>query len=375
MNEKSVCTATPKDGVDIIGGGITGLSVAIALAQYGIKATLYEREKILQNTGAGLQLSPNALRALESLSVHIKGTPIDGVRLLRASDERALAFLPFAHNPRYRVVHRSTLINCLAARAEELGVEVKLGIAKTAERGRITLAADGLHSTHRKMLFDAPARASNTVAWRSQIPLSRLSADWRAPIVRSYLDPHAHLVTYPLEEVGALNLVLITSAARGVPKDEADAARIPEQSLENFSPNLATLLREADEAKIWELFDVPTLSTWSKDQTILLGDAAHAMLPHFAQGAAMGLEDAVIFARMFSEDPSAASFARFEAFRKKRVARVQKIAISNHHIFQMQNPVLRGARDLVLPLASRIFPKALSYRVKSTYDYDPRIMR
>jgi salicylate hydroxylase len=363
-----VAGATP---VVIVGGGIGGLTLALALARRGMSARVLERAPALAEIGAGLQLSPNACRLLDRLSL---GAALDAVSIepdrLRMYDGRSgglVVTLPLGAARRrwgapYRLLHRADLQSVLREAVAAAGVEIGLGqevtgfvpqedgvTADTAAgvpiAGRVLIGADGLGSSVRRALGDArPPAPSGMTGWRALIP----AANWPVAIARDevalWLGAGGHLVAYPLRGGGVLNLVACIPETRG-DADEDNLRRF----FATWGPAARAIVAAGEGWTPWPLLDRPSGHFPGRGRVAVIGDAAHPALPHLAQGAAMAIEDAVLLAARLAEMPDdpPAALRRFERARTSRVARVQREARRNGRIYAL-GPLPAAARNLAL---------------------------
>jgi salicylate hydroxylase len=374
----------------IAGGGIAGLALALALARRGIRSTVLERQQAPTAAGAGIQLGPNGVRALQGLGVAdaLKtwvGEP-EAIEVRAGSSGRRLARLPLGswiekrHGAPYWVAHRGDLHAVLtAATAAEPLIEVHSGfevasVAQTTEQvtvadtagrsiaGPILAGADGLWSAVRSGLAPGSApRPAGATATRTVIPAGRAGA-LAGSAVGVWLSRQAHVVHYPVRRGAEIAVVIIAREAearqgRGWDAD-VDASRLPRR-LAGFHPDLVQVLMPAAGRawtwREWALHTLPALPAWAQGRVVLLGDAAHPMLPYLAQGGALALEDAVMLAdclRQPGPEPRpepAAALARFEALRAARARRVQAASLRQGRIYHLAPP-LSWARDAVLAL-------------------------
>jgi salicylate hydroxylase len=359
--------------VVIAGGGIGGLTLALALARRGIPVEVLERAPALAEIGAGLQLSPNACRVLDRLGL---GPALDRVAIepdwLRMRDGRSgepVASLPLGRAQQrwgapYRLVHRADLQDILHAAATAAGAVIRLdcgvigfedrgveGVAVTCSQGsvagRALVGADGIGSALRGALGDGSAAAvSGTAAWRALVPAAR----WPHGVPRSevtlWMGAGGHLVAYPLRGGELLNVVACIPA-RHRTAGSADVA-----VLRRFFARWAPAVRALPDAAAWSvtpLCDRPPGYGTGRGAVVLIGDAAHPALPHLAQGAALAIEDAAVLAARLAAGPNDLErmFRRFEQGRSARVARVQREARRNGRIYGM-GPISAAARDLAL---------------------------
>ena len=359
--------------VVVAGAGIGGLSAALALAGKGFRVVVVDQAERLEETGAGIQLSPNATRVLDrlGLTARLTGAAVaPEAVLVRTHKGRGIVRIPLGASARQRygapywVVHRADLQAALlgavranpdialrlGARTEDFavhpnGITVQLRSARGAEdeHGIALIGADGLWSTLRVRMGDnQPARFAHRTAWRAMLPTHPLVSDFREPVISLWLGPRSHLVLYPVRGGEAVNLVAIVG-------DEWhehgwSAPGRPEEVLAHYAewpPVVRNLLALPDRWQKWALFDRAPLRRWGKGPITLLGDAAHPMLPFLAQGAAMAIEDAWVLADCLAQNPDAPDRAlrRYESKRRRRTARVQRAARQNGRIYHVGGPV------------------------------------
>ncbi|MCK0198570.1 FAD-dependent monooxygenase [Ancylobacter sp. 6x-1] len=373
----------------IAGAGIGGLAAALAVARTGRPVTVLERAVALEEAGAGVQLAANATRCLAALgvldrlrdaAVHPRAFRIcDGIsgRLLAEADTARDAEAHYG-GP-FLVVHRADLQRALLEKAAEIPeIELKLGrtvedfsdpegkpfltvsVSHEGEREAIRCAAligaDGLRSTIRARLSPSAIPVfRKRAAWRATLPVDEVPGAFVegglvAPVVRLWMGPGAHMVAYPVKAGRALNLVVVTADERAAHGWGFGAAREELVALfRRWHPEPRNLLAEPDAWLRWALCDLEPLHQWGLGRVTLLGDAAHAMLPFLAQGAAQAIEDACVLGACLAvkgRDEHVALRA-YEQARKARTRRVQKAALGMDRIYHLGGPA-RLARDFVI---------------------------
>jgi salicylate hydroxylase len=326
----------------------------------------------LEETGAGIQLSPNATRILQSLGVAERLATVvvapKAVRV-RTYEGRDIVQVPLGSQALHRygapywVARRADLQGALLgavranpditlrlrARAEDFavhanGVTVQLRTANGTDddHGIALVGADGLWSTVRTRLGDLKApRFAHRTAWRAMLPTRLLLPEYREPVISLWLGPHAHLVLYPVNGGATLNVVAIVRDEWHQPGWSATGTR--EELLAHYRhwpPLVRNLLALPDRWLKWALYDRARLRRWSEGPVTLLGDAAHPMLPFLAQGAAMAIEDAHALAASLGRLPDRPDQAmrRYERQRARRTARVQRAARWNGRLYHLQGP-------------------------------------
>lgn len=387
--------------VVIAGGGIGGLSAAIALCKVGFEVEVVERASALQEVGAGLQLSPNATKGLASLGVleavaAISSMPETLEMRIGRTGQKVFS-IPIAREARNRYgapylhAHRADLIDILSRAAVQAGAQIRLGARVSAyvrddaglrvglDTGAILpcdllVGADGVRSTvRRQMLGEEAPRFTGAVAWRMTAPADVAPDLPQSAIV--WAGPGKHAVTYRIRRGTLINFVGVVET-RDWRSESWDQAGDPVELAKIFgdwaSP-IPDIIASASHCFVWALFDRDPLPSWSEDRVTLLGDACHPMPPFQAQGAAMAIEDAVVLAKCLNaEGVSQASLQRYEKLRKPRTSKVLASARANMGVFHRSNVVTQAATYGPMKLADRLFPSFVRSRQDWIYGYDVR---
>jgi salicylate hydroxylase len=381
---------SPVKSVTIVGAGIAGLTAALALARKGIASHIVEQASTLAEVGAGLQLSPNASRILADLGLlkdlEQRWSEPDHILLSSGHTLAPLASVPAGSAARarwgapYGVLHRASLQAVLlgAVSREPLCTLVTGRRIETAEEAAavantdLVIAADGVWSRLRGSVPGAlPARYSGNVAWRFLVPYDGAPALLNPRTVTAFLGPHAHLVAYPLSETRAFNIVAIHQQVDAPPegwsrKGDATARKRLLDAFSGWHADLRRLIAAANDPLVWPLFGCADGSWTDGRKTVLIGDAAHAMTPFAAQGAAMAIEDAALLAnRLAGTTDLAQALHRFESDRRERVAKVRSRGAFNRFAYHARGPVAL-ARNLVLSLRK---PESLAGDFDWLYGY------
>lgn len=366
--------------VAIIGAGMAGLTAALAFARHGIASDIFEEADDLVEVGAGLQVSPNASRILAELGVlpalEAVWTEPERIGLVSGTSLRPIAHVPAGRFARqrwgfpYGVLHRATLQKALldAARQNPLitlrldtPVRQDAAASLTGITGKtypLIVGADGVWSNLRSSIPNSPEPDfSRSVAWRFTVPKDAVPGWLAAGQVTAFLGPSSHLVAYPLREIGGFNVVAIASGISPGRTWDAEAneaqRRMLAEQFRRWDRRITALLEQAERPTFWPLYEV-TSGRWHNGRDrVLIGDAAHAMMPFAAQGASMAIEDAFILASRVAKMQSAASLpqtlAAFETERMARIAKVRARGLFNRFAYHARGPVKLG-RDLVLSL-------------------------
>jgi salicylate hydroxylase len=381
----------------IAGAGIGGLTAALALAQRGFRSVVLDQVERLEETGAGIQLSPNATRILLALGLgerlrRVAVAPT-GIRVLHADSARPIVRIPLddmesRYGAPYWTLHRGDLQKTLIAMCREnpdvslelgarvetfathsSGVTVKAmrGPASVDAQGAALVGADGIWSNVRTAaLGPAPAKFAKRVAWRALVPAKMAPPAMREPEITLWLGRKGHIAHYPVQSGETINVVAISADAWNEPGWSTPAT--PEDVLARFpagrwSRHIRDLMGIPEQWMKWALAERPVPRHWGEGQTTLLGDAAHPMLPFLAQGAAMAIEDGAVLATRLAAAPDdpAAAMRRYEQDRRARVAKVQRAARSNGKVYQYSGPDAKVRNFVMRTLGGA--------RIRNRYDW------
>ncbi|MEM9054447.1 MAG: FAD-dependent monooxygenase, partial [Pseudomonadota bacterium] len=378
----------------IAGGGIGGLTAALCLNQAGHSVTVFEQAETFSEVGAGLQLSPNAMRVyrklgLERALLEVGFLPEAAEIRLGESGQRLFAFpLASAAEKRwgapYLHIHRADLIDVLRNIAiAQAGITLRTGamvdtysqdsetvavslVDGGEEQGDLLIGADGIHSAIRtQMLGSDKPQFTGNVAWRGTVPIKALGEHVPDPNATIWLGRGKHVVTYQLRQGTLANFVGVVeqSKFRHESWSEEGAKTEALADFEGWHPIVTTMIEKAPRLFRWGLFDRPTLPKWSNGRVVLLGDACHPMLPFMAQGAAQAVEDAYTLAKLLGDSENVeAALQAYEAARKPRASRVQAVSKDNAKLFHHRSPVMRMAVYGPMWMAGRLAPRAIMAR-------------
>ena len=360
--------------VAIVGGGLGGLAAALFLRKAGVDATVHEQSAKLREVGAGIVVSPNMVRPLARLGLQEKLEAF-AVRLEAAwefrrwQDGRVLSVQPMGEVCRTLygtdcyVAHRADLHTMFrealpagALRLDQrcIGFEQEAGAAsltfenragrRTSVQADAVIAADGIHSTLRPFVASASdsqhaPRFSGLCAFRCLVPSGAAPEMALRPVHTLWLGPDHHFVHYPISAGRYVNFVAMAPAGEWRTESWESEGRVEDLmcEFEGWDPRVTQLITSATDTKRWALYDREPLRRWVNGRLALLGDAAHAMLPFYGQGAAQAVEDAEALAHCLvnaSLDNVAGALELYESVRAPRAGKVQLLSrgreVQNH---------------------------------------------
>jgi salicylate hydroxylase len=333
----------------VIGGGIGGIAAACSLRQRGIEVTVFEQAKVLGEVGAGLTVFPNGLRQLERLglgeALAAVGAKIgDGSRYCRADGTIVGPIVTtdsVGWNGMYGM-HRADLLNTLAGKLPPKTVHVGhccTGIAQTASSARlqfahgdsvevdIVIAADGIQSILQKYVVEPkPPEYSGVRAYRGLISREKLPG-WPEAAHMVWMGDGKHFIVYPVRSGRLLNYVGFVPTKDETIESWSAAGDVRElaASFDGWDSQIVRLLETVETCYWWGLYDRRPLTSWTSGRLVLLGDAAHPMLPHLGQGANQAIEDGVALS-VFLEGRNPDEVPRIlQQYEKSRRARTDVI--------------------------------------------------
>jgi salicylate hydroxylase len=372
----------------VVGGGIGGLSAACSLRRRGIDVMVFEQAAALGEIGAGLVIFPNALRQLERMGLGealatVGATMGDGSRVRRA-DGSVVGSMVMTDSSGWNGIygmHRADLLNALAAilppgiirtghrcigfEQDGFAARLKFANGETAEAD-ILIAADGIHSVLQKYVVEPkPPEYSGVRAYRGLIPREKL-ASWPEAAQQIWMGDGKHFMVYPVRGGRLLNYVGF------VPDENAKAeswSAVGDRdelasSFKGWDEPVARVLDAVESCFWWGLYDRMPLQSWTKGRLVLLGDAAHAMLPHLGQGANQAIEDGVALAVLLEGRESAEVPEIVSQYEKLRRARTDMIQAEAR-----KNGLRYDSKYANLEQRDREIANAGAFR-RSLFDYD-----
>ncbi len=339
--------------IGIVGGGVGGLTAAIALSRQGHSVTVYEQAAKYMRVGADINLTPNAMLALDGLGVGEAARRTGARPTFRISRDwdtgKETSRLPMssAAEERYGApqltIHRADLLSALAEAfpmenvkfskrlrtldQDSSGVMLQFEDGSSA-RHDVVVGADGIHSRVRSALYgEESPRFTGVVSFRSVVPTEKVK---HVPEIEAFTkwwgpNPQSQIVTFPLN-LGRDTFVFATTGQPSWHEEswtsEGDVHEL-RAFYKDFHPDARALLDACDTVLKSALYERDPLPQWSKGRVTLMGDASHPMLPFMAQGAGMAIEDGVVLGRCLVGDEPEAELRRYEQARQDRTARIQ----------------------------------------------------
>jgi salicylate hydroxylase len=383
----------------IVGAGLAGLTLAVALSRKGIFCRLLERRATLSEAGAGLQIGPNGVKAVEGIGlleqVRAVAYQPEGIGVYDGRTGRRLTRVVLGdtaerrYGAPYLTLYRADLQRILLETAQTspgIAVELDFDVASIVDSddgikvrsrdgrsvpGAALVGADGLWSTARAEVGLPAPKPGRHVAYRALIPRKagapRLPSPFEGKDTGLWIGADAHVVQYPVRGGELLNLVVIVEGDE-VTEEWETPGQLADLSphMARWAPNMRGLLALAKDWRHWRLCEPMRPVPWAHGLTLLIGDAAHPILPFLAQGAVMAMEDAVATAELISRSDMspgglAAAFRRLESVRAARVNRVAEGSQRNGVTYH-----LRGVPALARNLTLRLLPAA---PLLSEYDW------
>ncbi|KAH8726833.1 FAD binding domain-containing protein [Phaeosphaeriaceae sp. PMI808] len=375
----------------IVGAGLSGLAASIQCALSGHSVTVLEGARELAEIGAGLQLTPNATRLLQTWGVYdnIKGQVCEPETItvynyqgkMLANEENFGRTIRRKYGAPFSDCHRVDLQQALVNRAEELGVMVVLGakvsridfgsssgseatVMTQAGQGYIAdlvVGADGLWSTCRSAMLGHrdPPLPTGDLAYRivldiDQIQDPKLREMVQKPACRFWAGPDAHVVAYSMRGAKMFNIVLLVpdDLEEGVARAEGNLGEM-KTLFEGWDPVLTQLIGSVEKVEKWKLMHREEMDSWINPQNnlVLIGDSCHPMLPYLAQGANSGLEDGAVLGLLLapeyftSRSKLPESLQTFQKIRKARGEGIVRETFKQRKDFHMRDGPEQEQRD------------------------------
>ncbi|MGF6917052.1 FAD-dependent monooxygenase [Paraburkholderia sp. 40] len=388
--------------VVIAGAGIGGLAAAIALRQRGCEVVVIEQASQLGEVGAGVQMSPNAVKVLRAIGVEplIREVACEPVAFTGRDwkSGRVLYRTPIkgvyerVYGAGYYHLHRADLHRALT---ERLGAgALRLGQRATGiEQDRnaaglrldsgelveadVIVGADGIHSVVRRSLFgDEKPHFTGNICWRGMVPVDALPKGHVELASSNWLGPKGHVVHYYVRGGAMVNFVAVYETDEWTQESWSTPSTVDEilETYSGWNQELLTTFSKSEHCFKWALYDREPLSRWTEGRVTLLGDAAHPMLPFLAQGAAMAIEDGYELASKIGSKQSGAgireTLVEYERQRIPRTSRVQLGARARGTTLHLRSPWERMKRNIGFMLQGFRTPESTTHRAEWIYGYD-----
>lgn len=343
--------------IAIVGGGIGGLAAAVLLSQNGHRVRVYEQATRFARVGAGIQMTPNAMKVLRRIGIETALRKIAFQSPLGISREwdsgvvtnelKIGAEIEARYGAPYLFMHRADLhaaiyaavpagIVTLGRKLAALDVGAQHTSLLFEDGGRVTadvvIGADGVHSLIREtMLGPEQPRFTGRVAYRTTFPAALMGDTRITPVRTKWWGPDRHMVVYYVTaKQDEVYFVTSQPEDAGWVTPESWSAKgdlnVLREAYAGFHPEVQAVLRACPDVHKWALLERDPLPRWTEGPVALLGDACHPMTPYMAQGAASALEDAAVLSRCLDgieRDAVAAALRCYEATRKPRASEIQ----------------------------------------------------
>ena len=378
--------------VGIAGGGLGGLAAALFLLRAGVAdVRVFEQQSALQEIGAGIQIAPNAVRLLQRLGLSDAllevAVPFEVPwEFRRWQDGRVLFSMLLRGEARYGApylaIHRARPAAGAGRRAarrawSSLGRHVS-GVdgARVALRGRFVSAtfdavigADGIHSVVRAAIVgDESPEFTGLAAYRALVPAEEAPEFARRPVCSIWLGPRKHFVHYPVSGGAQVNLVTANPAGDWREESWTAPGEVADflAEYEGWDEGVVSLIAAARETKRYAFYAREPVTRWVSGRVALLGDAAHPMLPFFAQGAGQAIEDGAVLAGCLARAlrTSRRRLRRYESLRVERATRVQRMSGERREHHHMPDGPEQRARDAALGVAGPARPQRVALRAR-----------
>jgi salicylate hydroxylase len=385
--------------VGIVGAGIGGLSLALALRERGLQADVFEQAPELTEIGAAIALSANAIREFARLGLagELAAASTIPTELIYRHwrDGSRIAAHPVRQNDWYEKqfgapyfgIHRADLqtilssaygvehlhLGCRLVNIIEQADSVVLEFANgRTHKADLVVGADGVRSTVRRWITGADDVVySGTSAFRGIVPTENLPSLPDPHAIQFWMGPDGHLLHYAIGPNGeSVNFFAVVETPSIWLQDGSVAEvqdEVPVASFRGWHPAVTEMIRAAASPIRWGLFTVRPLLRWYRDRVVILGDAAHGMLPHHGQGANTSIEDAFSLAGLLAKAPGddlEATFSRFQALRRARTRKIQRSSWVTSSLLHLPDGPAAQARNQKVAAVPRDFGWIHEYDVQ-----------
>ena len=383
----------------IIGAGISGLALCLVLIKNGYPAILFEKEKEIDQPGAGINISPNGNAVLFQLGIKDK--------ILNIADKPATIELKtykrgftiskqnlnddserlFSYP--YLQMQRKEIINILIEEINNFdpniirtdhsfesftendkSVLVHFNNQKSFE-GSIVVGCDGINSTVRKIILPkSENKFSGIIAWRGLVDMENLSKKTQSLSSTVWMGKNSHFVHYPIKKNKFLNFIGTLRSDKWESNSWHQFGEKEElrNDYKDWHTTVKEIIDNTDMIYKWGLFENKSLPSWISKRSVIIGDAAHPMSPSYGQGANTALEDSILLYRsiIHFKNNSESALKKFQKNRKLRTQKIQKASKLNTKLFHLNNPILRMIIYSGMYVLSNLIPFIL---IKSKWIY------
>ena len=357
--------------INIIGAGVSGLFLGYCLKKNGFNPIIYEKDKSLSDNGAGVNLSRNATILLEEVGLLEKLSEFayfpNKVNFRSSHNNSVIKSLQLNEdNFDFISIDRKDLISVLASEYTNLGGEIKfnhdlehVGSSKiffkdnSSYETDLTLACDGIKSKIRENNFnEEPPKFTGLIAWRGIIDSKKLPDKKIWTEINIHLGPGGHIVHYPISKGKRINFVAIKQ--QNTWEEESWILEGKKDQLltefNSWNSEIKELFNKSEKVNKWGLFERKATKTLINKNIILMGDAAHPMLPFLAQGSCLAIEDAFTFSDLLKNKKIDLSLRQYEILRLARGNKVQLRSKRQCKINHLSNKLAVFLRNLLLKI-------------------------
>lgn len=357
--------------INIIGAGVSGLFLGYCLKKNGFNPIIYEKDKSLSDNGAGVNLSRNATILLKEVGLLEKLSEFayfpNKVNFRSSHNNSVIKSLQLNEdNFDFISIDRKDLISVLASEYTNLGGEIKfnhelehVGSSKiffkdnSSYETDLTLACDGIKSKIRENNFnEEPPKFTGLIAWRGIIDLEKLPDKKIWTEINIHLGPGGHIVHYPISKGKRINFVAIKQQNTWEEESWILEGRKDQLLTEfnNWNSEIKELFNKSEKVNKWGLFERKATKTLINKNIILMGDAAHPMLPFLAQGSCLAIEDAFTFSDLLKNKKIDLSLRQYEILRLARGNKVQSRSKRQGKVNHLSNKIAIFLRNLLLKI-------------------------
>ena len=386
--------------VAIIGAGISGLSAALLLKKLKCDVTVFEKDKHIKSEGAGIQITSNGLSILNKLdldkAVVRAGTKPNNLCLFDEDDFKSISKLEILERLKSRygrsfiTLHRSILIKVLFEKVKEKKIRVKFGSRAfplvEKDKGSVSISykgkeirkdlivvADGVGSLWKKSIFkEIKFRSISQSAYRFVSNNKKLPTIFSKNNINLFFGRGRHFVTYPTGNDGMINFVFCKRESGQMINHWKEKVS-KEKFLNDFEINEALKICLPDIKNIyrWPIIESEIPVTIHKKNVVMVGDAAHGMLPYMAQGANKALEDSWELSKCIKEFPLdlGKGLSRYSKKRIMRISQLDRISKFNEKVYHLEQRVLRRILFIFLGFTASFLPNFFFKRLDWIYKY------